>query len=240
MTNIARAYDQIASWYDSFYGGRLDLNEDRLVSTMLRGYTGGQVVDLGCGTAHALSLDGLDSDRYTGIDISSKMLEQARRKWPDARFCLQDMQATSIEEGTVDNVISLYGSFSYARYPMRVVDEIYRLLTEGGRFFIMVYAQGHRHKKRYCLADRPEARCLWRQWDLYRLFVSDFARVQARPFSYRELPSWIPPLWYQWIDRALGLTIPDEATFHIVTGQKVTNYADSKVLSNRQRIRRGP
>lgn len=217
---IGRLYDEIAKNYDSMYVHKLDQNENRLVSEMLRGYTGGKVIDLGCGTGLALSLDGVRPENYTGIDISNGMLERAMAKYPGATFKHADMVCIPTPDESFDSVISLFGTISYVHKPMWAVVEISRILRPGGTFFIMAYGMGHIHKKGYCLYQRNVQRTLYSPRALQDLFAWEFKDVKARAFSFRSLPGLITPSVYKAIEKALGKVWSQEASFVIVTGRK--------------------
>lgn len=68
-----------------------------------------QLLDLGCGPG--LLLDFLTAAgaahrvRYHGIDLSSQMIEVARRRWPTHEFSCRDIIAMPLPEQSVDVVI---------------------------------------------------------------------------------------------------------------------------------------
>jgi SAM-dependent methyltransferase len=67
------------------------------------------VLDLGCGPAllidHLEAIGGLESIRYMGIDISAKMIEAARRRWPTHRFETRDILSNSLADQSFDYVL---------------------------------------------------------------------------------------------------------------------------------------
>jgi SAM-dependent methyltransferase len=74
------------------------------------------ILDFGCGLAHML--DYLESRtehgnvRYTGLDLSAKYLEAARRRHPDADLVRMDVLASDAELAEYDYVI-LNGLFNF-------------------------------------------------------------------------------------------------------------------------------
>lgn len=95
MTEIASVYDEVAPAYDSMYGDRQSQIEDAMMTLRLgqaleKTPEDSLVVDLGCGTGHALSLMPEMSDRYVGIDISGQMIQQARARFPEGVFVRDD------------------------------------------------------------------------------------------------------------------------------------------------------
>lgn len=67
------------------------------------------LLDLGCGPGLVLdylaATGGLDRVRYRGIDLSSTMIETARRRWPMHEFSSRDIVAMPLPEQSVDVVI---------------------------------------------------------------------------------------------------------------------------------------
>jgi len=218
VQDIGRLYDQIAQTYDSLYVHRLDHNENVLISEMLCGFTHGRVLDLGCGTGLALSLNGIEPKRYLGIDISRGMITRAKEKYPDASFRLADMVSVPIPDQSIDSIISLFGPFSYVEKPIWAVAEISRLLRPGGTFFIMAYGLGHTHKKGYCLYQHSVRRLLYTTESLRDLFKWEFTDIETYPFSFRSLPILHPSL-YKRIERFLR-PWKAGASFIIITGRK--------------------
>ena len=80
----------------------------RLIDTFVRltGLEpGARVVDLGCGSGiftYLLSRRGYDA---AGLDISPKLLELARRKYPNLQFHEGDVEALPYEKASVDGVL---------------------------------------------------------------------------------------------------------------------------------------
>ena len=88
----ARAYDAIGARYDEAFphkDGQL-----AVVATMLEriGGSGARVLDVGAGTGLPTARQLVDAGcRVTGLDISSRMLEIARKNVPEAEFVYGDV-----------------------------------------------------------------------------------------------------------------------------------------------------
>jgi len=94
---------------------------------------GARVVDLGCGSGiftHLLSRRGYDA---SGLDISPKLLELARRKYPGLRFDEGDVEALPYATASVDGVL-LSGIVHHLPDASRCAAEVMRVLRPQGRF----------------------------------------------------------------------------------------------------------
>ncbi|WP_298464058.1 class I SAM-dependent methyltransferase [uncultured Erythrobacter sp.] len=108
---------------------------DRMV--LLHGKRFFRAVDIGCGTGQ--SLEGLDniSAELIGIDPSSVMLEEARKRVPGATFVRASGEDTTIESSSVD-LVSIATAFHWMD-PAGVVREAHRILTGGGLLAVYRY-----------------------------------------------------------------------------------------------------
>jgi ubiquinone/menaquinone biosynthesis C-methylase UbiE len=94
---------------------------------------GARVIDLGCGSGaftHLLARAGYDC---VGLDISAKLLELGRRKYPDLSFLAGDIERLPFAEGSFDGVM-LSGVVHHFPDPARCAAEVARILRPQGRF----------------------------------------------------------------------------------------------------------
>src|ERR1700722_1355786 len=94
---------------------------------------GARVIDLGCGSGvftHLLSRCGYDA---AGLDISPKLLELARRKYPDLKFDQGDVEALPYGDASVDGVL-LSGIVHHLPDARLCAAEVMRVLRPKGRF----------------------------------------------------------------------------------------------------------
>ena len=69
----------------------------------------GDALDLGCGTGrHATSALATAGFRVTGIDVSARSIEVARRELPALRFLVGDMATATFPAGSFDLVTAFY------------------------------------------------------------------------------------------------------------------------------------
>ncbi|MFD5094860.1 class I SAM-dependent methyltransferase [Amycolatopsis thailandensis] len=97
----------------------------------------GPVVDVGCGpghvTAHLASL-GLD---VAGVDLSPKMIEVARRQYPDLRFSVGSMTALDLPDGELGGLVAWWSIFHLPPEELPAVfAEFRRTLAHGGRLLV--------------------------------------------------------------------------------------------------------
>jgi len=183
------AYDEVAENYDQAFTSSVSKAEDRVIFQLLTEHLKqGSVVDLGCGTGALLEHLNINPKDYLGLDFSSKMLYQARAKFPNYRFREQDIREINLGSFTVDNVVALWSALSYAGADS--VKEALRILKPGGAYFFMFYGKNYRKRKSYILhkfkltVDYEDARKLLDllPWD-----------ATVIPFNYSgDRLSWIP------------------------------------------------
>lgn len=131
-------YDDIADVYDQRYDHRDRGRQyyDHIAQAVMNQIgTGGDLLDIGCGT-------GLFIRRYikfggtvTGIDISSGMIRRAKPIFPEARFLVGNAEFVPFQENTFDAISSLL-AFSYLTRPSQTLEDCLRVLRPGGRLAV--------------------------------------------------------------------------------------------------------
>ncbi|MBP2320691.1 SAM-dependent methyltransferase [Kibdelosporangium banguiense] len=107
LTMTRDAYDTFAETYASEVPARFA--KDPVLRSMLSAFAAqvtGPVMEVGCGpghvTAHLASL-GLS---VSGTDLSPRMIEVARRTYPDLQFSVASMTALDLADGTLGGLVS--------------------------------------------------------------------------------------------------------------------------------------
>lgn len=190
-----RAYDEVANRYDHHHVDAKSVAENRYVGRYLeaRIRPGMRVVDLGCGTGLFLELCPVLPEDYLGLDISSGMLEQARRKYPQHRFSKGDMQVRNepVADGSADLVVSLFGSVSYCDIA-KVEAEIRRMLKPGGHYFLMFCSPLYVHRETY-ITRSTNLLIPYTKQDIDRVFHPDVLWGMSRVVDAmpKTTPSWL-------------------------------------------------
>ena len=110
--------------------------------SMMPDLNGKKVLDLGCGSGErCLDYLRLGAASVTGIDISSKMLDAARKEHSDPKITYINMAMEDI--GSIDDTFDVVISSLALHYVddfSGVAENVYRLLSDGG---IFLFSQEH-------------------------------------------------------------------------------------------------
>ncbi|KAG4082942.1 methylase [Neocallimastix lanati (nom. inval.)] len=96
------------------------------------------LLDAGCGTAPMISLlkEKFPDKKYTGIDISPKMIEKANSKnLTNTEFIVGDCENLPFDENSFDIVITSQ-SFHHYPNPQDYFNSVYKVLKPGGKFIL--------------------------------------------------------------------------------------------------------
>jgi phosphatidylethanolamine/phosphatidyl-N-methylethanolamine N-methyltransferase len=136
---VARVYENIAWFYDAFFGPTLHPGRVQAIGR-LRIAPGDRVLEVGVGTGINACLYPRDC-HVTGIDLSAPMLEKARERFARKgveNVRLQEMDAASLKfaNDTFDIVYAPY-VISVVPDPVAVVREMQRVCKPGGRIVVL-------------------------------------------------------------------------------------------------------
>ena len=133
---VRKTYDQIAEKYHQRWGeysGFFLRNSKEFIKNIP---SGGKILDLGCGTGRDsrwFSEKGFD---VTGIDFSKGMLKIAKRIAPKAKFILQDISRSKIDE-RFDGVWCSFVLLHLRRKDIfSILRKIRKLLKKNGVLFV--------------------------------------------------------------------------------------------------------
>jgi SAM-dependent methyltransferase len=153
LSDTRTSYDTVASSYAEYV--RDALAEEpylraslALFADQVRAVGGGPVADVGCGPGHVTAhLHALGIDAF-GVDLSSVMIEVARRAHPGLRFEVGSMTDLDLADASVAGVIAFW---SLIHVPDDVVPTVFRqfqrVLRPGGPLLLGFHlGDGSRHK----------------------------------------------------------------------------------------------
>ncbi|HUB46292.1 MAG TPA: methyltransferase domain-containing protein [Acetobacteraceae bacterium] len=189
---VRAAYRRWAGVYDTVFGSVSKAGRRRAVA-LVNKLPGREVLEVGVGTGLALPHYSADK-RVTGIDLSSDMLRQARKRVSAlklgnvAALHELDAEATGFPNGAFDIAVAMFVA-SVVPNPRRLLAEMRRVVRPGGNIlFVNHFAaeKGPRWWIEWAMA--PASRKLgWHpDFALQALFSpDDLVRLQAEP---------VPPL----------------------------------------------
>lgn len=99
------------------------------------------LLDAGCGPAPMITLlaEKYPKRHYTGIDLTPKMIEQAKKKnIPNAEFIVGDCEKLPFEENSFDAIICA-NSFHHYPNPQEFFNSVHKVLKPNGRLILRDY-----------------------------------------------------------------------------------------------------
>ena len=111
--------------------------EERLLAPLLGDFAGRDILDLGCGTGRWLQrLQGINPRSLVGIDASSAMIAQARRKYLRSALLIEaECTSTPVASCSADLVLASF-LLSYVEDISRFAAEAARILRPGGTLIV--------------------------------------------------------------------------------------------------------
>ncbi|MFS0781501.1 class I SAM-dependent methyltransferase [Bacillus sp. 1P06AnD] len=120
------AKDSVAMWENGSRKKIIPLMEKWIMP-------GAKVADLGCGDGYGSFRLADKGFQVTGIDLSGKMIEEARRRGSlnGIQFLQGDLVQIPVETNSFDGIMAI-NSLEWVEVPFRALDEIKRIVKPGG------------------------------------------------------------------------------------------------------------
>jgi len=100
------------------------------------------ILDVGCGSGVPVCKVLSEKYRISGIDISSKQIELARKNVPSADFINTDVLDFEAQENSFDAIVSYYALFHIPKEKHReVLSRFYRWLKPGGYLLKIIISE---------------------------------------------------------------------------------------------------
>jgi len=137
---VKAAYRRYAAVYDAVFGPVLQPGR-KAVMQALRLRPGDRVLEVGFGTGLSLPLYPRDV-KITGIDLSSEMLEKARRRverrrLPNIEALLEmDAEKMTFADASFDKIVAMY-VLPVVENPQKLLHELHRVCRPDGDIFIV-------------------------------------------------------------------------------------------------------
>lgn len=110
------------------------------------------VLDAGCGPGNCTALLAGKGLKVTGVDVSSKAIENARERLKDqglsANLAVSDLSKLPFGDGAFDTVVNMHvlSHFSWEK-AKQAFEELARVLKPGGLFFLRVHSASDERRK---------------------------------------------------------------------------------------------
>ncbi len=142
-TQTRRAYDAVASRYDSLFKKELDNKpyDRKLLKRFSEKLSHGSLVyDMGCGPCgHVGRYIQRRGHRVVGVDISPECIRLASLNNPGFSFELMDMANLQVDSNTVDGIVSFYSIIHTPKRQIgKIFDEYNRVLKDDGTLLVVV------------------------------------------------------------------------------------------------------
>jgi phosphatidylethanolamine/phosphatidyl-N-methylethanolamine N-methyltransferase len=140
IDTVKAAYRRYAGFYDALFGPVLQSGRKAVIEA-LKCKPGERVLEVGVGTGLALDLYPRDV-RVVGIDVSSEMLEKARRRVEKRGFAHvealleMDAEAMTFPDASFDKIVAMY-VVPVVPNPARLLAELHRVCKPTGEIYLI-------------------------------------------------------------------------------------------------------
>jgi len=184
-------YDKVAKVYDQVRTGDLEMMY-QILSEILLGRNS-IILDIGCGTANnTLLVSQTTHARVVGIDLSSGMLHEAKKKAPEIHLARASANHLPFGNVTFD-LVFMTEVLHHLADIAPVISEAFRVLRASGEFCIVTQSHeqiDHRMTTRFfpSTAEIDKSRYPDIEVAKKHLRASGFINVRSKPFTFARVP----------------------------------------------------
>jgi len=137
IKEAVKVYNKIASIYSEHNFPKLMQFQLTKFQSFLKGK---RLLDAGCGVGRDVDYFVEDGYDIIGIDVSKKMIEEAKKLVPKGNFKVMDFRKMSFKDNSFDGVWCMASLYHVAPKEMpKVLKEFHRVLDEKGVLYLAVY-----------------------------------------------------------------------------------------------------
>ena len=128
-------FDETASYYNNSSDGKFVEPMYEVIVGEIEKLESGRILDVGCGNGNLFTYLSERKYELTGIDFSANMIMEAEKNCRHATFMVADAEKLPFEDGSFD-IIVCNASFHHYIHPDTVLNEMHRVLKNGGKLLI--------------------------------------------------------------------------------------------------------
>jgi len=183
-----KAYNEYAEkWAERMRGHQNaahDFLEKPAMKKLLPDLAGMDVLCVGCGTGEeCMELKAAGASNIVGIDTASKMIEVARKGFPEIEFLTMDMENMDFDPGSFDFVYSSL-ALHYVKHPGKALESIFEVLRPGGMFLFSTHHPAFQLWRIQEAKSREARRSYFSVYRVDDLWFGDFeVSFYHRPFD---------------------------------------------------------
>lgn len=148
LDKIERTYDTLAKEYsEKFFGEHEKKPKDQEILRRFSEEVSDKnpIWDIGCGPGQTSRYLKDMGTEISGMDLSEKILEQARAVHPGINFCKGNILELEFEDNSVGGIVAFYTIVHFKEQQVKTAfQEIFRVLQPGGLFLFTYHIGGER------------------------------------------------------------------------------------------------
>ena len=130
------SYDKKAVNYDSTFDGKFTVKFKKIMCETVCINTDNTVVDVACGNGRLLNMLAMRNKFYGyGVDISDRMIEQAKKINPNMEFYVSGCEELPFENNKID-VMTVCAAFHHFPNVWKFAEEAKRVMKKDGILYI--------------------------------------------------------------------------------------------------------